>query len=309
MSTLATQQVEQPPLSVVIATTQPWPEVKIALDSVHAEARALGAELLLLDGSTTGALPADEELYEGVAWVRVPGETVFQARARGIRMARGGVVAVTEDHCAVATDWCAAHLRAHAECPAAAAVGGSLENGAVGRLVDWASFLVTSSAFLTPLQPTGTGEICGPANVSYKGWAARHFPEDTLEEGRFRRDLAAAGHALISDDRIRVTHVQRLAGFAACTYHFHDGRTVLAARRHWSSPARIALEVLKGICLPARVLVACARVVTRTLRRRPDLAGPVLRSVPWMIAVMTFHAAGELVGLVAGRSESTRHMR
>jgi len=308
MTTPMSPPSEAPPLSVVIATTQPWPEVQIALDSVYAEACALGAELLVIDGSETGALPAGQAPYDAVTWVRLPGETVFQTRARGIRMARGRVVAVTEDHCAVAPDWCAAHLRAHADFPAAAAVGGSLENGAE-RLVDWASFLVTSSAFLTPLPPSSAGDVCGPANVSYKGWAAVCFPEDSLIEGRFRRELLAGGHALISDDRIRVTHVQRLGNFEACIYHFHDGRTVLAARRHWSSPARLALEVVKAVCLPARVLVACARVTARTLRRRPDLAGSVVRSVPWMIAVMTFHAAGEFVGLVAGKSKSTIHMR
>ena len=42
------------PLSVVIATAQPWPEVRACLDSLHAQAQEIGAEIIVADGCGRG---------------------------------------------------------------------------------------------------------------------------------------------------------------------------------------------------------------------------------------------------------------
>jgi len=45
-----------PELSIVIATTQPWPEVRLVLDSVYDQAQDAGAEILVADGNGNGAV-------------------------------------------------------------------------------------------------------------------------------------------------------------------------------------------------------------------------------------------------------------
>ena len=134
-----------PHLSVVIATSQPWPEMRGVLDSVYVQTRALGAELIVVDGHGQGL--CEDHGYAGVRWLRRPGNTVFQLRAIGLAEARGEVVAVTEDHCRVAPDWCEQVLRAHRENPHAAVIGGVVDNGAVDSLWDRASFSSPAVSF------------------------------------------------------------------------------------------------------------------------------------------------------------------
>jgi hypothetical protein len=78
----------------------------MCLDSLHAQAQKIGAEVLVADCSGS-ALPDDHGLrYPEVTWLKLPGASVFQARATAMSQARGQVVAITEDHCRVHLDWC-----------------------------------------------------------------------------------------------------------------------------------------------------------------------------------------------------------
>ncbi len=156
-----------PPLSVVIATTQAWPEIRGCLDSLYAQASEMGAEIIVADGNGRG-LPDTESRYPQVRWLKALGATVFQLRALGMAAAKGDIVAVTEDHCRVTPGWCRQILRAHHEWPAAAVIGGAVENGATEHLGDWANFFIANGAFLLPI-PTGEREdVTGQANISYK---------------------------------------------------------------------------------------------------------------------------------------------
>jgi len=214
-------------LSVVIVTAQPWPELRMVLDSVAAQVSAHAGELVIVDGSYDGtALPSAHAYGDHLRHVRRPGATVFQLRALGLREARGAIIAVTEDHCRVAPDWCAETLRAHREHPAAAMIGGAVENGADQNLWDWANFLISNGAFLPPIPNGERPDIGGQANISYKRWALpREVAPWGLEEAHHKRRLRAAGHALVNDDRVRVAHVQAPGAVGSCLIHFHDGAT------------------------------------------------------------------------------------
>jgi len=295
-----------PALSIVVTTTQPWPEVRIALDSLAEQARAHDAEIIVADGSPDGRPPS---VYVGVQWLHRPGATVFALRAEALKAARGDVVALTEDHCRVAPDWCAAVLRAHREHPEAAVIGGALENGATDSLVDWANFLIGNSAYLAPLGHGPQPDVTGQANVSYKRWALADYPTDALAEDAFRRRLLAAGHPLVLDDRMRVAHVQSLGLRGTCAIHFHDGRSVAGSRRPRSSRRRRGLDLAKGVALPLRAVVAMLRVVARAARRDPALRGVALRSAPLVLLVMSVRSAGELAGALAGPGDSPRQLR
>jgi hypothetical protein len=297
----------RPPLAVIVATTQPWPSVAVALDSLYAQAVALGAEVIVMDGH--GRALDGEDRYPCVEWVRRPGLTVFQLRGRGLRMARGEVTAVTEDHCRVAPDWCRSVLAAHADRPEAAVIGGIIENGATESMVDWANFLISNGGFVPPLPRGSDVPVTGQANVSYKRWALANYPADALHEGGYRAALRARGIALCNDERVRVSHVQSLGALGTCLIQFHDGRCVAASRRSHQSPAKAALELAKGVLLPLRVGVASLRVVGRAWRRRPQERRVAVASLPWIVLVMGFHAAGELTGLIVGPGKSPARMR
>ena len=108
-------------LSVVVTCTQPWPEVRGCLERLAPQVRAGEVELIVADGSVCGL---DAKVAEQARWLRYPGRGPHELRLLGFTEARGDVVAITEDHCDVAPDWCERVLDAHARHPDAVAIAG-----------------------------------------------------------------------------------------------------------------------------------------------------------------------------------------
>ncbi len=278
------------------------------LESVYAQARAIDAEILLADGDGAG-LPEAHDFPE-LRWIRHPGRTVAQLRALALAETRGEIVAMTEDHCRVAPDWCESVLRAHDEYPDAAMIGGVVDNGADRDPWDWANFLVSNGPFLPPI-PTGERpDIAGQANLSYKRWALPgELPETGIEEAVHKRKLREAGHTLVNDDRLVVYHVQDLGAWGGCMIHFHDGRSTAAiASSRASGPRRVYLA-LRGLLLPLRVARDTARIVARIVVRKPAHRGVAIRVAPLVAVVLCFHAAGELAGYTLGPGDSPMLLR
>ena len=298
----------RPPLSVVIAATQPWPEIRGCLDSLYAQACAAGAEILVADG-TGRALPENSP-YPEVRCLESLGATVFQLRALAMAAARGEIVAVTEDHCRVAPDWCAQILRAHREFPDAAVIGGAVENGATGSLIDWANFLASNDRFLMPIPIGEQRDIPGQANISYKGRVVpSDYPAIGIVESHLEQALSERGERFVSDDKIVVEHVQSLGWWGSCFIHYHDGRTIGGFHLPYVSFRTRMLRIAKCLALPARVLVATARITLRTMLRKPRHRRVALLSSPLVALLLCFHTAGELTGYVAGPGKSPTRMR
>src|SRR5436853_7812841 len=100
-------------LSVVIATTHPWPELEMTLASLWGQIQELKAELIIVDGDGKG-VPADFNVrFPGAVYLQKIGGSVFALRSLGMQRAGGEIVAVTEDHCRLGPDWCATLLQRH----------------------------------------------------------------------------------------------------------------------------------------------------------------------------------------------------
>jgi hypothetical protein len=296
------------PLSVVIPTAQPWPEIRGVLDSVYFQTQALRAELILVDGN--GQALCEDHGYAGVRWLRRPGNDVFQLRAIGLAEARGEVVAVTEDHCRVAPDWCEQVLRAHRENPHAAAIGGVVDNGAVDSPWDRAAFFISSGAFLPPIPNGERPNINGQANISYKRWA---LPEKPSPHGMavtdYTMDLRASGQILINDDSLVVIHVLPLSALGNCLIHYHDGRCSAGFARARLGRAQCTYHVLRELLMPLRVAKDTVRIVARMVVRKPAYRWQAVMSWPLMVVILHFHAAGELMGYLYGPGNSPHGMR
>jgi hypothetical protein len=297
-----------PNLSVVIATTQPWPQLRGVLDSVYLQTRALGAELIIVDGHGEGL--CDDHGYEGVRWLRRPGRTVFQLRAIGLAEARGEIVAVTEDHCRVAPDWCKQVLHAHQENPQAAMIGGVVENGAVDSPWDRAGFFISGGAFLPPIPNGERPNIAGQANISYKRCALpENLPPHGIVENDYTRDLCGSGRILINDDGLVVVHILPLGALGNCLIHYHDGRTSAGFARAKLGRAQRVFHVLCALLTPLRVAKDSSRIVARMVVRKPAYRWQALMSWPLMVVILHFHAAGELMGNLYGPGNSPHRMR
>jgi hypothetical protein len=278
------------------------------LDALYEQAEAIGAEIIVADGNGRGAPPSPQ--YSRVQWITMPGASVFQLRARAIAVSRGEIVAVTEDHCRVAPDWCQRILAAHQEYPQADMIGGAVENGADQFLIDWANFLIANDKFLPPLPHGKQPIIAGQANVTYKRRVfLTPYPPEGIDEGSFRQALRARGGEFYSDDRIRVWHMQSLGVWGSCIIHFHDGRTLMGGKRARVFTRPWLMQLIKVLLLPLRVLVNAPRIALRTTWYKRAYRRPALWSLPWIGVVLCFHYAGELVGHLAGPGNSPQRLR
>ena len=158
---------ERVSISVVLAATEPSPDLAHCLAVLVPQAVAVGGEVIVGEGyeeEAPGARAAAGS--ERVRWIRVPGASVFELRARGAESARGEIVALTEDHCVVGSDWCARILEAFERNPEALAATGPVLNGATDRLIDWANFLHTFGAFFPPVNGAQRDRCPPAANVA-----------------------------------------------------------------------------------------------------------------------------------------------
>lgn len=288
----------RPPLSVVIATTKPWPEIRATLDSLLPQARALGAEVIVADGDGHG-LPDPPALPE-VVRLREVGVSVFRLRALGRERARGEVVAITEDHCRLRDDWCAAVVASHRRHPEADVIGGVVENGATGNAIDWAQFLVANGPFMGPLRPGTPQRLPGQANLSYK---RRALPPDPLDRGvleTFENRPLAAGGRLLVDDALVVEHVQSVGLRGSCALNYHNGRSIAGFRLAHMSAAERLVRLGGVVVLPVYMLM---RTLAAVLPKRRHVR-EVLASLPFLALFLCCHAAGEAVGYVAGPGSS-----
>src|SRR5262245_57057751 len=90
-----------PSLSIVIATTQAWPEMSGILESLYDQAQSIGAEIVVADGHGQGWPTTSPSPFPAVQWITMPGASVYQLRAAAIKQTGGNIIAVTEDHCRV----------------------------------------------------------------------------------------------------------------------------------------------------------------------------------------------------------------
>ncbi len=295
---------ETPPLSVVIATVDPWPAIENAFNSVLDQASELGAEIVLADGHGDGV--PDRVLVGNVVRVRAPGTSIFQARAHGMSAARGDIVAVTEDHCRAAPDWCRRVLECFEEHPGVSVLGGAVENAATATLLDHMHFLFANGHSMRPLGTGGPRSMSGQANVSYRRAQVQTVdPDRGVLQMQLNRDLGRAGVVMRLDERPLTWHDQPLDLPGVVAMHFHNGRCIAGFRNPRLSPAWRVMRVLSTLVLPA--FLTARAVLTAWRKRRMRLRAAA--GLPWLALMGCSHGAGELVGYLTGPGDSPARMR
>ena len=294
----------RPPLSIIVATTQPWPELQGCLSSLYLQAQAAGAEVIVVDGHGHG-LPDESTSFPGVIRLTSPGSSIYQLRALAMAQARGEIVALTEDHCRVSPEWCARILQAHNKYPEVAVIGGAVENGATNAWIDWASFFYGNSSAMSPLGTRPARQIL-QLNLSYK---QRVVPKTVPELGRMEfmlnETLREQGERLLIDDRIAVSHVQSLGFLGTCAIHYHGSRSVSGFRLEHIGPVERGVRLAACFVMPPILFV---RALLPLLAKR-RLGGPIVKSLAPLALLVFIRAAGAFAGLAAGPGNSPRHIR
>ncbi|MBA2446973.1 MAG: glycosyltransferase, partial [Chloroflexi bacterium] len=186
-------------------------------------------------------------------------------RAIGVEHSRGDVVAIIGEHCIPPTDWLERIIEAH-RAPYAA-IGGAVEHGATGRLVDWAVFLCEYSRYVNPVPSGVTDDIPGN-NVAYKRAALAHLG-DLLAAGRWEYflhwRLREVGLELYSDPSIVVYYRKSFTIREFLAQRFHYGRSFAGMRIDGAPLWRRALFAMGSPLLPPLLV---GRIGVSLCRRR-----------------------------------------
>jgi glycosyl transferase family 2 len=289
-------------LSAIVTCTQPWPEVRGCLERLVPQARSDEIEIIVADGSARGL---DASAAKQVRWLRFPGRGPHELRFLGLMEARGEVVAITEDHCDVAPDWCEHIIAAHARHPDAVAIAGPVSNGAAGRWMDRASFFLVHGRNVPEhggrpkdwFPPTGS-------NVSYKR-------EQIMCSVRRRGDLELVvtpqlwEHGQLGfDEKVVIAHSQSLGAAEHVKNHFHSGRSHAGLVAERGAPARRRGLARDAVALPRRLVGATLDVGRAVPRYRSEIR----RLIPAISVLATAATAGYVAG-IAGPGRSLRRLR
>jgi Glycosyl transferase family 2 len=275
------------------------------LDTVAAftEETRGGVEIIVAECAPDDTAARIAARWPAVHVIHAAGDrTIPQLRAAGLARATGGIVAMAGDACAPRAGWLAALRRAHESTPGA--VGGALENGSTGRLVDWAVFFCEYGRFMTPLAAEPRADL--PAqNVSYSRLALREIDDLVRQatwEPLWHWRLAERGARLVRDGSIVVVLNKRFTLTGFLRERFQYARSFAAQRLDGAPPARRARFTAGCIVLPLVVLVRLGRDL---LPKRRHL-GWLLLSLPYLCLFACAWAAGEAIGYAhgAGSTES-----
>lgn len=296
---------EIPPVSITVSTVQGWPAIRANIASVEVAAAAAGGEVIVTDGSGHPA-PQPGELGTTTIWRTDPGASVFKLRSQAYRIARAPIVAITEDHCFVPPDWATRMLAAHAAHPEAAAIGGSVENGATQTGFDWASYFVVQARNAPPIPSGPSDRVAGAVNVAYKREALERIDDfdglgavDVLHQ----RELQQSGGILLADDSIRVVHDQSLGRRGTIAIHYHSGRAFAGFIRNRMD--RHAWTLRLGVLVIPYVRFAR---ITSVLRRK-GYGTTIGRVWPMILILLLAQAAGQIVGFLAGTGDSPNRVQ
>lgn len=286
-----------PRVSVVIPAYRSAPTIGGTLAALRRQ-RFRDFETVVVDSSPDAATADAAAGFAEVRLLRSAARLLpHAARNRGMREARGSIVAFTDPDCEPAPDWLqrlvAAHDRGHP------LVGGAIVPRAASEL-DWRTRAIhrTKFASVSPAGPPGPRRDLASANLAFATELVDRV--GPLTEQRFCGDTewcwraAAAGVTPWFEPAAVVEHVHERAIGAFLRerrVRGEDFATMRAERAGWPRRARVA----RGIASPAVAGVLLSRLCRDARGRRPaprELALAAAGCAAW--------SAGEARALLRG---------
>jgi GT2 family glycosyltransferase len=296
-------QTITPALSVIIASVNGYPYLAECLLSLERQTVRERLEVIVVDRLGDGTAEQAEADFPRVRVLRAPrNRSVPQLRSEGLRVARGAVVAITEDHVVAPPGWASAILSAHARYPAAAAIGGPVDNHRTASALDWASFLCEYSEFLPPLPAVASAAIPG-MNTSYKRRAIEACG-DLFYAGVWETFLHARlldlGEELRADPAILLHHNKSFGWGEFLSQRYYLARSFAGMRVAGAGLARKAAFALAS---PALLPLLTWRIARRSLRK--GYGAQLRRAAPVLLLFLLAWSAGEGVGYAFGEGDAS----
>lgn len=217
-------------------------------------------------------------------------------RAIGLRLAKGKIIAMTEDHATPAPDWVEQILKAH-EKPYQI-IGGAIENG-VDEPLNWAWYYCDFGRYGRPF-PAGEINYVSDVNVSYKKEALDSVKEiwyEAYRETILHWTLQEQGAKLILDENIAVYQERpKISLLNAFRERVQWGRVFAETRVAVSSIFRRFIYAVGSIILPPLLLFR----VVRNMNRHQRSFKQIIQTLPFAFLLLVGWSLGELLGYVSG---------
>jgi hypothetical protein len=291
-------------LTVIVGSLDARTHLPECLEALHAACAGIDAEILVVDGSADSSLDLVRKRFNSARFLAMPSGTLVPALwGRGLREARGRVVAFTIAQCRVGAGW--ARCLIDGIRAGAVGVGGPIDvqrgTSATGR----ATFYLRYSAWLSPSDGL-VREIAGD-NAAYDHAALRGV----------RNDASEAFWEVEAHARFRELG-RTLAMHRGATAWFTDdtGLATMATRRFAHGRHSGAFRVRDGIrtrwqmvgAAPLVPFVLLARVARRVIRARGH-ALSFLTSLGAFLVLASAWAAGEAIGAFLAEGEMREALR
>jgi len=289
-------------LSVVVATKVGSPFIDDCLASLEAEARALGAEVLVVACGREAEADRIRQLFPWVYVVhRSERTSVPELRRIGVERSSGQIVAVVEEHCVVDGNWLRTALAAHGRGDFGA-VGGPIGDRNYRRLSDW---VVYFCEYNNQLPPATAGEVAelGTANIAYRRQVLLdHLP--LLGRGYWEASL----HPILRAEGVRLLSVPEMIVYHRGPFEFSYylqqrywfSRAYAAARSKTMPLARRLVYLSTAPILPIFLLLRMGRRIWQK-RHRPE---KFVQALPLLVPALCVLVAGEWVGFLAGAGDA-----
>lgn len=276
-------------LSVVIASWSGEAALTRCLESVIPQAAA--AEVIVAFRGISDLAALLGARFPGVRFVRGPADaSVFLLRSLGVHEARGGLIAMLEDHSTVCTGWREAILAAHAD--GKLICGGPIENDPESSAYDWALYFVEYGIYMPPL-PAGGAPILSGVNIAYDRdtlLSCRAIWDSVFYETDVNAALARAGHKLhllpqaCVQSRLRMPFREAMQHLFTGGVHFGEFRKAKLSR---------LAQWVWLLASPAVPLVLLARIVRLAVVRQPARVSKIILGLPHLLLLLAAWAAGE----------------
>ncbi len=287
-------------LSVVVPSVNGWGDLRGCLDALTAHSRDVRLEVLVVDRCGEAVRAHVRAAFPRARLLAVPPTTTIPGmRHLAFARAHGDSVAVIEDHVIVPAGWARALLDAQRDAPV---VGGSVENAATERVVDWAAFLCEYSHCLPPLAAGPTDWLTGNNVVYPRALLARYA--DRLRPDQWENHLHAMLHAdgvaLTCRPEIRVGHLKRYTIREYLTQRYLYARSYAGARVATAGVGKRLAYGAASAGLPPLLFWRTVARVSAKRRHRVEL----LRGLPLIALFVCAWAAGEVVGSWFGSGDA-----
>ncbi len=291
--------------SVVIAA---WNGVSLLHDcllSLEKQIEKGGAEVIVVSNFETGISENEKRFPFAKHIVLSEKTTVPELRTRGILETRGAIVALLEDFCTSDCKWRGEIEKAHEK--SYSIVGGVIENSSRMTALNWAVYFYDYGKYMLPVSSGVTDTLSG-MNVSYKREVLDLLREN-YENGFFEffihEEFKRRKHQLYLMPSVVIFHNKNYDFKRVSVQFYHQARS-FAARRVVSFPLSKRFSfLLASLTLP---ILLPARVVLRTISKKRHFK-ELLKSVPFLLILMSVWAFGEFCGYLYGEGTSSNEWK